>query len=74
MACTIKVDVREVPGRTESINLEAGQTIEDALDEAGMWPVPSGHEVRMNDQRVTVFETPLHSDANIYVTKQVKGN
>ncbi len=67
----VTVRLGKVPGTMQHIALEAGATVEDALEEAGL--DASGFEVRVNGSSAPL-DRELNENDNVLLTRQIKGN
>lgn len=68
----LTVKVTKVPGAMQTITLEEGATVADALRIAGI-EAGAGYEIRV-DNEVASVDTVLEDEAVVVVTKMIKGN
>jgi len=67
----ITVRVGKLPGRIETIALNGGRTVGDALCGAGL--DGSGHEIKVNAAPAAV-ETVLHEGDTVLLVRRIRGN
>lgn len=68
----LTVKVTKVPGAMQTITLEEGATVADALRIANI-TAESGYEIRVDNEVASIDQT-LDDGAVVIVTKMIKGN
>lgn len=68
---TVEVRVGRLPGRIDSIVLNGGRKVKDALEGASL--NASGHEIRVNGVEATL-EAGLNQGDTVLLVRKIRGN
>ena len=68
---TAEVRVGRLPGRIDSIILNGGRKVKDAIEGAGL--SADGHEIRVNGVEATV-DTDLNQGDTVLLVRKIRGN